>query len=180
MGQVMELIEACSEIHFLQGCSSQGLNEPGGIWVVPCQFYMRRSDLYPLATFSSCKLFQSCSFLLLLQFFTASFFPSGVLTFVNSMKVKWGAILQVISTFAKVIALIVIIIAGLVRLGQGRIPEQSLFRKQLLRLPIGPQTTYVLRLKTWCLYNTDDNNNSNYKYSWMRSVKIHLSKSFKS
>lgn len=43
-----------------------------------------------------------------------------MLTFVNSMKVKWGAILQVISTVAKVLALIVIIITGLVKLGQGR------------------------------------------------------------
>ncbi|KAM9824439.1 Y+L amino acid transporter 2 [Neosynchiropus ocellatus] len=43
----------------------------------------------------------------------------GLLTAVNCMKVKWGAILQVISTVAKVLALIVIIIAGLVKLGQG-------------------------------------------------------------
>ncbi|KAG7258014.1 hypothetical protein CRUP_018978 [Coryphaenoides rupestris] len=43
-----------------------------------------------------------------------------LLTFVNCMKVKWGAILQVVSTVAKVLALIVIIIAGLVRLCQGK------------------------------------------------------------
>ncbi|XP_075899944.1 Y+L amino acid transporter 2 [Nelusetta ayraudi] len=42
-----------------------------------------------------------------------------MLTFVNSMKVKWGAILQVVSTVAKVLALIVIIITGLIKLGQG-------------------------------------------------------------
>lgn len=42
-----------------------------------------------------------------------------LLTAVNCWKVKWGAFLQVVSTVAKVLALIVVVIAGLVKLGQG-------------------------------------------------------------
>lgn len=57
---------------------------------------------------------------------TCAFPAAGLLTYVNCMKVKWGAILQVVSTVAKVLALIVIIITGLVKLGQGRRTEHSL------------------------------------------------------
>ncbi|XP_069769542.1 Y+L amino acid transporter 2-like isoform X1 [Narcine bancroftii] len=47
-------------------------------------------------------------------------FCIGLLTLVNCGKVKWGASLQVISTFAKVIALVIIIMVGLVKLCQGQ------------------------------------------------------------
>ncbi|XP_060706243.1 Y+L amino acid transporter 2-like [Hemiscyllium ocellatum] len=46
-------------------------------------------------------------------------FCIGMLTLVNCAKVKWGATVQVVSTFAKVVALIIIIIAGLVQLCRG-------------------------------------------------------------
>ncbi|XP_068093097.1 Y+L amino acid transporter 2-like [Hyperolius riggenbachi] len=62
--------------------------------------------------FPTCTPPQSAVFLL-------SVICVASLTAVNCAKVKWGAFLQVLAAFAKVLALVIIIISGIVRLCQG-------------------------------------------------------------
>ena len=48
-----------------------------------------------------------------------SFFPPGIICFINCASVKWATRIQVVFTAAKLAAIALLIITGLVRLGQG-------------------------------------------------------------
>ena len=47
------------------------------------------------------------------------FYFLGVIVFVNCASVRWATTIQVIFTGAKLLAIIILVITGLVRLGQG-------------------------------------------------------------
>lgn len=49
-----------------------------------------------------------------------SFFFSGSLTFINCVNVKWGTRVQDIFTYAKLVALVVVISVGLYKIGKGK------------------------------------------------------------
>ncbi|KAG8570490.1 hypothetical protein GDO81_011288 [Engystomops pustulosus] len=59
----------------------------------------------------------------------------GTLTFINCVDVKWGTRVQDVFTYAKISALLVIILVGLVKIGQGEIDN--------LRAPFEGTTTNV-------------------------------------
>ena len=48
-------------------------------------------------------------------------FYSGIIVFVNCASVRWATSMQVIFTAAKLLAIVILIITGLVRLGQGKV-----------------------------------------------------------
>ena len=58
---------------------------------------------------------EKCSFINLNILFT------GIITFVNCASVKWAARMQIVFTAAKMIAIVMLIVTGIVRIAQGKL-----------------------------------------------------------